>query len=107
MKKPKKQDDNRPTHVTTGNVFCDLGFDGEESSALKMKSDLLIEIQKIVEKRGYKQRDLGKLFDQPQSRISELINGKISQMSIEKLLGYLERLGGMPSVKVSFKKKAA
>jgi predicted XRE-type DNA-binding protein len=107
MKKIKKYDDNRPAHITTRNVFSDLGFDGEESAALKIKSDLLFAVQNIVEERGYKQRDLEKLFDQPQSRISELLNGKISKMSIEKLLGYLEKLGGTPSVKIHFKKRAA
>ena len=101
----KKRDSyiNAPTHITTGSVFYDLGFSKAESAAFEMKARLLIAVQKIVEKRGYTQRELEKLFDEPQPRISELLNGKISKMSIEKLLGYLERLGGMAQMKVTFK----
>ena len=105
-KKTKKPIKSTPTHTTTGNVFSDLGFDHSEAIGLKMKSDLLIAIQNIVQKRGHKSRDLEKLFDQPQSRVSELMTGKISKMSIERLLGYLERLGGHSSVKISFRKAA-
>jgi len=90
-----------------GNVFADLDFDVEVSSVLKIKSDLLISIQSIAQKRGYRQRDLEKILDQHQSRISELMNGKISKMSIEKLLTYLEKLGAIPSIKIAFKKGAA
>ena len=107
MKKPKAQNSEKPAHQTVGNVFADLGFDVEESSVLKIKSDLLISIQSIAQKRGYRQRDLEKILDQPQSRISELMNGKISKMSIEKLLTYLEKLGAIPSIKIAFKKGAA
>jgi len=43
-------------------------------------------------------------LDQPQPRISELLNGKISKMSAEKLAGYLSRLG--IEIKISARKAA-
>lgn len=51
------------------------------------------EILREVEKRRLKARQLEKILDQPQPLISELLGGKISQMSAEKLVGYLSRLG--------------
>ena len=36
---------------------------------------------------------LNKILDVPQPRVRELLNGKLSGLSIEKLLTYLEKLG--------------
>ena len=101
----QKDKDHSPSRVTTGNIFEDLGFNKAESAALRIKADLLISIQKIVKRRGYKQRDLEKLLDQPQPRISELLRGRISRMSIDKLVDYLHRLGAETKVNVSVKKQ--
>ncbi len=79
--------------TTKGNIFDDLGFSKNESSSLKIKAQLLSEILKIIEKRNLKQRELEKILDIPQPRVSELVTGKISKTSIEKLLKYLDRLG--------------
>jgi predicted XRE-type DNA-binding protein len=102
----KNKDDYRARHVTTGSVFDDLGFSPTESAALKMKADLLDAILKIVAKNGYRQRDLVKILGQPQPRVSELLRGKISSTSIEKLLDYVERLGAVAAVRVSFGRAA-
>ena len=85
--------ENKPSHVSKGNVIDDLGFSPEEAAAIKLKASLHAEILRVVEKRKLKSRDLEKILDQPQPRISELLNGKISKMSVEKLAGYLSRLG--------------
>ncbi len=90
-------------HVTNGSVFDELGFSRAESAALRMKADLLDSILSIVAKRSIKPRDLERLLDQPQPRVSELLRGKISSTSIEKLLDYLQRLGAITAVRVSFK----
>jgi predicted XRE-type DNA-binding protein len=66
--------------------------------------NLHAEILKVVEKRKLKSRDLEKILDQPQPRISELLTGKISKMSAEKLAGYLSLLG--VEIKVSARKAA-
>ena len=85
--------ENKSSHVSKGNVIDDLGFSPEEAAAIKLKASLHAEIMRVVEKRKLKSRDLEKVLDQPQPRISELLNGKISKMSAEKLAGYLSRLG--------------
>jgi predicted XRE-type DNA-binding protein len=85
--------ENKPTYISRGNVIDDLGFSPEEAAAIKLKANLHAEIMRIVEKKKLKSRQLEKILDQPQPRISELLNGKISNVSAEKLAGYLSRLG--------------
>jgi predicted XRE-type DNA-binding protein len=83
---------SKPAHITRGDVFDDLGFTRAEASALKIKADLLDAILCEVEKRGYSQRQLMDLLDEYQPSVSNLLQGKISKVSIEKLLYYSDRL---------------
>ncbi len=102
MKAKARQDES--IYISKGNVIDDLGFSPEEAAAIKLKASLHAEILRLVEKRKLKARQLEKILDQPQPRISELLNGKISKMSAEKLVGYLCRLG--VEIKVSARKAA-
>ena len=95
---------NRPTHLSKGNVLDDLGLSSQEKAALKLKMDLHAEILKIIEKKKLTPRVLENLLSQPQPRISELLRGKISTMSAEKLAGYLSLLG--MAIKVSSREAA-
>ncbi|MBP1608937.1 MAG: transcriptional regulator, family [Acidobacteria bacterium] len=96
--------ENIPSHISKGNVIDDLGFSPEEAAAVKLKASLYAEILRVVAKRKLRSRDLEKILDQPQPRISELLNGKISKVSAEKLAGYLSRLG--VEIKISARKTA-
>jgi predicted XRE-type DNA-binding protein len=84
---------NSPTHITGGNVFDDLGFTPEQALALKFKAKIMTEILEEVSRKNYGQGHLVELLDEHQPVISNLLRGKISQMSIEKLLIYASRLG--------------
>lgn len=86
-----KSEASKPTHVSRGNVLDDLGFSPEEATALKFKAELYQAILKIAQK--YSQKDLQKILGEPQPRISELLNGKIANKSVDKLLHYAGRLG--------------
>ena len=88
-----KARENKPSYISMGNVIDDLGFSPEEAAAVKLKANLHAEILRVVAKRKLKARQLEIILDQPQPRISELLGGKISKMSAEKLAGYLSRLG--------------
>lgn len=85
-------------------VFYDLGFSEEDVAFLEVKSALYSELVSLLKKKKLKQKDIQLLLDIPQSRVSELLNGKISSLSIEKLLIYLNRAGVKTSVKFSAKK---
>ena len=102
MKDKARKD--KSIYISKGNVIDDLGFSPEEAAAIKLKASLHAEILRLVEKRKLKSRQLEKILDQPQPRISELLNGKISKVSAEKLVGYLSRLG--VEIKASTRKAA-
>jgi predicted XRE-type DNA-binding protein len=84
---------SKPAYASTGNVFEDLGFSPEEAAILRMKTQLHIEIMRAIEKRGLTPRQLEKVLDVPQPRVSELVSGKISRMKADLLAAYLDRLG--------------
>ena len=84
---------NKATHVTKGDVFQDLGFSQEKALALKFKARILVGILDEVKKKKYRQAQLVKILDEHQPVVSNLLRGKITQMSIEKLLIYADRLG--------------
>jgi predicted XRE-type DNA-binding protein len=82
---------NKPAHVTRGNVLDDLGFSPEQATALKFKAELYRAILKYA--RKYSQKELQVILGEPQPRVSELLNGKIANKSVDKLLHYAGRLG--------------
>jgi len=94
------------THVTRGDVLDDLGFSRSEATALKFKADLLDAIRAEIEQRKYTQRQLVEILDEHQPAVSNLILGKINQVSIEKLLRYSDRLGMRARLKVLPARKA-
>ena len=81
----------KPTHLTRGNVLDDLGFSAEQATALKFKAELYQAILKVAKK--YSQKELQIILGEPQPRVSELMNGKIANKSVDKLLFYAGRLG--------------
>ena len=81
----------KPTQVTHGNVLDDLGFSPERATVLKFKAELYRAILKCAKK--YSQKDLQVILREPQPRVSELLNGKIANKSVDKLLYYAGRLG--------------
>jgi len=88
------------SHVTRGDVMDDLGFTRSEATALKVKSDLLDAIRDEIERRKYTQRQLVDILDEHQPAVSNLLRGRITQVSIEKLLRYSDRLGMRARLKV-------
>jgi predicted XRE-type DNA-binding protein len=82
---------NRPTHVTRGSVLDNLGFSPEQATALKFEAELYQAILKCSEK--YSQKELQVILGEPQPGVSELLNGKIANKSVDKLLYYAGRLG--------------
>lgn len=92
--------------ISAGDVFDDLGFSAQHSLVIKVKFDIFSKIIEVIEKRKLSPRELEIILDRPQPRISELLNGKIAGVSIEKLLEYLERLAGDVVVSIKLRKVA-
>ncbi|MEW5982215.1 MAG: helix-turn-helix transcriptional regulator [Acidobacteriota bacterium] len=78
---------------SSGNVFRDLGFSHEESEHLKIRSDLMIRLSKLIEARKLTQAQAATLFGVTQPRVSDLVRGKIDRFSIDTLVAMLGHAG--------------
>jgi len=103
MTKQKESDADGVEHVTKsdGNVFADIGFDKAEAANLKIRAELIIALEKHVTRKKLKQREAAELFGISRPAVSDLVTGKVSKFSIDKLVTMLERAGKTVKVKVA------
>ena len=76
-----------------GNVFRDLGFSGDEAEYLKLRAELMVNLQKVITARGLKQAEAAELLGVTQPRVSDLMRGRIDLFSIDTLIDMLTHLG--------------
>lgn len=96
----KSAAENKPAHIVKGNIFDALGFSASEASTLKIKAEILSAVLEHVRVKGYTQAELVEILDEYQPSVSNLLKGRISQVSIEKLLRYADRLHLQTSIAV-------
>jgi predicted XRE-type DNA-binding protein len=82
-------------------VFKDLGFDAAGSAELHLRCELMEALLRILKKHGYTQKELVALLGLKQPHVSNLMRGKISSFSSEKLVWFLQALNAQVHVKVS------
>jgi predicted XRE-type DNA-binding protein len=74
-------------------VFRALGFGPEEAASLKIRADLMIEIEQLMKRRRLTQVAAAKLLGVTQPRVSDLVRGRIELFSIDTLVDMLTRAG--------------
>jgi predicted XRE-type DNA-binding protein len=86
---------NQVSEVIQGsnNIFEDLGFEPEEALNLKIRADLMLNIKRFIQTKGWSQKQAALFFGETQPRISDLINGDIERFSIDKLVMMLAHAG--------------
>jgi predicted XRE-type DNA-binding protein len=84
-----------------GNVFADLGFDEQEAANLKLRSQLMIEVEKDLMEKKLTQQAAAELLGISQPRVSDLKRGKVDKFTIDALVNFLTRLGHDVSVRVA------
>jgi predicted XRE-type DNA-binding protein len=89
----KKMSDTATAHVSSGNVLDDLGLDQITTALIKAKTDIWFEIRDHFDREGLSQRELCELLNEHQPAVSELINGRLKRMSVDRLLKYAALLG--------------
>ena len=89
---------------SSGNVYADLGLPDAEK--LKIKTGLVIEIRKAMQKLGLTQQAAAKRMGITQPKVSDMMNGDFSNLSERKLMDCLNRLGYDIEIKVKPAKKA-
>lgn len=78
---------------SNGNVFRDLGFSDGEAEHLSIRSELMMQVQRTLEKRGLTQSAAAGLLGVTQPRVSNLVRGRIDLFSTDTLIDMLARLG--------------
>lgn len=78
---------------SSGNVFRDIGFGAEEAENLRLRSELMIHIRELIERRRLTQAAAAKLFGVTQPRVSDLVRGRIDLFSIDTLVRMLAKAG--------------
>ena len=92
---------------SSGNVFRDLGFSREEAENLKMRTDLMIQLSKLIQARRLTQAEAADLFGVTQPRVSDLVRGKIDRFSIDTLVAMLGHAGVRVQIVVGRKSTVA
>jgi predicted XRE-type DNA-binding protein len=90
-----------------GNVFRDLGFSSEEAEHLRIRSDLLLQLQKAIKSKGLKQAEAAKLLEVTQPRVSDLMRGRVDLFSVDTLIDMVARLGIRVRLVFSTSKRSA
>jgi predicted XRE-type DNA-binding protein len=94
--------------ITKGsdNVFEDVGFEGEEVIALKIKADLMIEIEKTIRAAKLSQSKAAEMLGVPRPRLNRMLHGRFEGVTIDKMVAMVDRSGKKVELKVTRKRKS-
>src|SRR5438034_11756872 len=92
---------------SSGNVFRDLGFPEDEAEHLRVRSDLMVRLTKVIEARKLSQSQAARLLGVSQPRISDLVRGKIERFSVDTLIEMLGRTGARIAIVVKPRRRVA
>jgi predicted XRE-type DNA-binding protein len=70
-----------------------LGFSREEAENLRIRSELMVRLARLIEDRGLTQAEAAKMLGVSQPRVSDLVRGKIDLFSIDMLVLMLAKAG--------------
>lgn len=85
----------------------ELGLNRQGALELKLKVALHQNILQLIKRRRYTARDLERILRIQQPRVSELTRGKLSTLSVARLLLYADLLGAKAEVKLKQIRAAA
>ena len=74
---------------SSGNVFSDMGFQKFEAENLKMRSELMIQIEKYILKNKLTQIEAARILHIDQPRLSKLLSGRVDLFTVDKLIQIL------------------
>jgi len=84
-----------------------VGFSPQEAEHLQVRSDLMIQLEREIKRRGLKQNEAAKLLAVSQPRVSDLLRGRIDLFSTDMLIDMLARLGVRVRIVMSRRGKVA
>lgn len=92
---------------SSGNVFRDIGFGSAEAENLRVRSLLMIKIERLITSRGWTQSDAAKALGVTQPRLSDLVRGKLHKFSADTLIEMLGRAGVEVTITTKSRKRVA
>src|SRR5215207_9214879 len=86
-----EDDDDDYAEESSGNLWADIGR--SDAAAAYARSQLMEHVISILRERGLTQVQAAALLGTTQPVVSDLMRGKLSKFSIERLFSFLEALG--------------
>jgi predicted XRE-type DNA-binding protein len=77
----------------SGNVFLDLGFSKAEAENLRLRSQLMREIDAYFRESGMTQATVAKALGLTQPRLNALLKGRLHQFSLDALVNIASNAG--------------
>jgi predicted XRE-type DNA-binding protein len=77
-------------HRGSSNVFADIGVAHPER--VMARAEIMLRISEIIKERGLTQKQASGVLGIPQSKVSCLMNGKLSMFSLDHLFELLNAL---------------
>jgi predicted XRE-type DNA-binding protein len=103
---PNKRSE-KDEYQVAGSVLDELGLNRQAALELKLKAALHQKILQLAKRRRLRARDLERILEIQQPRVSELMRGKLSTLSVARLLLYADLLGAEAEVRLKFRAHAA
>ena len=88
---------------SSGNVFVDLEL--EDAAELLVRAKLGHSVQMILERRKLKQREVSRSLEIKQPEVSNLMNGRYTLFSQERLFEFLNKLDWKVTVSIALIRK--
>lgn len=82
----------KPFTTGSGNIFVDLGFSEEEAVELSLKSLLFETLQSALKCTAGTQTEIAQRLGLPQPKVSDILKGKQTGFSIERIVNLLVKL---------------
>jgi predicted XRE-type DNA-binding protein len=90
MKSKGRKTNKRVAHVSSGNVFADLGLPNAEQELLK--AQLTLQIYTILKDSGMTQVGIAKILGVRQPQVSLLMRNRAGNFSVGRLMEFLTAL---------------
>ena len=83
---------------SSGNIFADLGLANPDE--LLIKAELVRQISNSIDAKGLTQAETAKILGIDRPKVSDLLNGKLSRFSTDRLFRFLNALGSDVEIRV-------
>lgn len=79
--------------VTVKNPYASSAATAKDASDKHIRAQLMVIVRKLINERGLNQTNAAKFLGTSQARVSEIINGKLENHTIDRLFSMLHTLG--------------